>query len=77
MKYGIYNSYWEQEWSADCLKYVEKVAKLGFDVIEIAAHHLKQLQPGAHRRRRSFCPRPRDHNYRRARSVPAEEPILR
>ena len=40
MKFGIYYSYWEQEWSADCLKYVEKVAKLGFDVIEIAAHHL-------------------------------------
>jgi hypothetical protein len=34
MKFGIYYSYWEQEWSADCLKYVEKVAKLGFDVIE-------------------------------------------
>ena len=32
MKFGIYYSYWEQEWSADCLKYVEKVAKLGFDV---------------------------------------------
>ena len=40
MKFGIYYSYWEQEWSADCLKYVEKAAKLGFDVIEIAAHHL-------------------------------------
>jgi D-psicose/D-tagatose/L-ribulose 3-epimerase len=40
MKFGIYYSYWEQEWSADCLKYVEKVAKLGFDVIEIAAQHL-------------------------------------
>jgi D-psicose/D-tagatose/L-ribulose 3-epimerase len=40
MKFGIYYSYWEQEWSADCLKYVEKVAKLGFDIIEIAAHHL-------------------------------------
>jgi D-psicose/D-tagatose/L-ribulose 3-epimerase len=40
MKFGIYYSYWEQEWSADCLKYVEKVARLGFDVIEIAAHHL-------------------------------------
>ena len=40
MKFGIYYSYWEQEWSADCLKYVEKVAKLGFDVIETAAHHL-------------------------------------
>jgi D-psicose/D-tagatose/L-ribulose 3-epimerase len=40
MKFGIYYSYWEQEWSADCLKYVAKVASLGFDVIEIAAHHL-------------------------------------
>ena len=40
MKFGIYYPYWEHEWSADCLKYVEKVAKLGFDIIEIAAHHL-------------------------------------
>jgi D-psicose/D-tagatose/L-ribulose 3-epimerase len=45
MKFGIYYSYWEQEWSADCLKYVEKVAKLGFDVIEIAAHHLNNYEP--------------------------------
>ena len=45
MKFGIYYSYWEQEWSADCLKYVEKVAKLGFDVIEIAAHHLNSYSP--------------------------------
>jgi D-psicose/D-tagatose/L-ribulose 3-epimerase len=37
MKFGIYYPYWEHEWGADCLKYVEKVAKLGFDVIEIAA----------------------------------------
>ena len=45
MKFGIYYSYWEQEWSADCLKYVEKVAKLGFDVIEIAAQHLNTYSP--------------------------------
>jgi len=45
MKFGIYYSYWEQEWSADCLKYVEKVAKLGFDVLEIAAHHLNGYEP--------------------------------
>ena len=45
MKFGIYYSYWEQEWSADCLKYVGKVAKLGFDVIEIAAHHLNSYSP--------------------------------
>jgi D-psicose/D-tagatose/L-ribulose 3-epimerase len=45
LKFGIYYSYWEQEWSADCLKYVEKVARLGFDVIEIAAHHLNSYSP--------------------------------
>ena len=45
MKFGIYYSYWEQEWSADCLKYVEKVARLGFDVLEIAAHHLNNYSP--------------------------------
>jgi D-psicose/D-tagatose/L-ribulose 3-epimerase len=45
LKFGIYYSYWEQEWSADCLKYVERVAKLGFDVIEIAAHHLNTYNP--------------------------------
>ncbi|MGV0875626.1 sugar phosphate isomerase/epimerase family protein [Martelella sp. FLE1502] len=45
MKFGIYYSYWEQEWSADCLRHVEKVAKLGFDVIEIAAHHLNSFSP--------------------------------
>jgi D-psicose/D-tagatose/L-ribulose 3-epimerase len=45
MKFGIYYSYWEQEWSADCLKYVEKCAKLGFDIIEIAAHHINGYSP--------------------------------
>ena len=40
MEFGMFYPYWEHEWSADCLKYVEKVAKLGFDIIEIAAHHL-------------------------------------
>src|SRR5258708_23272432 len=45
LKFGIYYSYWEQQWSADCLRYVEKVAKLGFDVIEIAAHHLNSYSP--------------------------------
>lgn len=45
MKFGIYYSYWEQTWSADCLKYVDKIARLGFDVIEIAAHHLNSYSP--------------------------------
>ncbi|MBQ7188728.1 MAG: sugar phosphate isomerase/epimerase [Kiritimatiellae bacterium] len=36
MRFGIYYAYWEDQWRADYLKYVEKVAKLGFDCLEIA-----------------------------------------
>ena len=36
MKYGIYYAYWEHDWSADYLPYIEKVAALGFDCLEIA-----------------------------------------
>lgn len=35
MKHGIYYAYWEQEWSADYVKYVHKVSDLGFDILEI------------------------------------------
>jgi D-psicose/D-tagatose/L-ribulose 3-epimerase len=40
MKYGIYYAYWEQEWEADFKYYIEKAAKLGFDILEIAAFPL-------------------------------------
>jgi D-psicose/D-tagatose/L-ribulose 3-epimerase len=48
MKYGIYYAYWEQEWQADYTYYIEKAAKLGFDILEIAgsplpAYNDKQL----------------------------------
>ena len=76
MKFGIYYSYWEQEWSADCLKYVEKVAKLGFDVIEIAAQHLNAYS-SAHIAEVARCrPRQRDRDHRRARSVGRKEPVF-
>ena len=35
MKHGIYYAYWEDMWSADYIPYIEKVAKLGFDFLEI------------------------------------------
>ena len=35
MKHGIYYAYWEQEWEGDYLYYAEKVARLGFDILEI------------------------------------------
>ena len=43
MKYGIYFAYWEQEWGVDQTKYIEKVKKLGFDVLEISCAMLKHI----------------------------------
>jgi len=37
MQHGIYYAYWEREWRGDYKAYVEKVSKLGFDILEIAA----------------------------------------
>ena len=45
MKHGIYYSYWEHEWKAEFLPHIEKVARLGFDVMEIAAHHINDYSP--------------------------------
>lgn len=37
MKYGVYFAYWEKEWEVDYLSYIQKVAELGFDILEIGA----------------------------------------
>jgi D-psicose/D-tagatose/L-ribulose 3-epimerase len=37
MKHGIYYAYWEKEWQADYIYYVNKASKIGFDILEIAA----------------------------------------
>lgn len=37
MQHGIYYAYWEKEWSGDYLYYIDKAAKLGFDILELAA----------------------------------------
>ncbi|MGI6237299.1 MAG: sugar phosphate isomerase/epimerase family protein [Candidatus Excrementavichristensenella sp.] len=36
MKFGIYFAYWETEWRGDYKAYIEKAAKLGFDVMELS-----------------------------------------
>jgi D-psicose/D-tagatose/L-ribulose 3-epimerase len=36
MQYGIYYAFWERQWGGEYLKYVKKVADLGFDVLEIS-----------------------------------------
>lgn len=40
MKFGTYFAYWEQEWSGDYIAYCHKVAKLGFDILEVSADGL-------------------------------------
>lgn len=43
MKYGIYYAYWNDSWNANnYLNYVDKVAKLGFDILEINASPLSE-----------------------------------
>ena len=36
MKYGIYYAYWTKEWDTDYRPYIEKAAKLGFDILEVS-----------------------------------------
>lgn len=42
MQHGIYYAYWEHEWAGDYLHYIKKAAKLGFDILEIAAGPLPE-----------------------------------
>ena len=37
MQNGVYYAYWEREWGGDYKYYIQKAAKLGFDILEIAA----------------------------------------
>jgi D-psicose/D-tagatose/L-ribulose 3-epimerase len=43
MKFGTYFAYWEQEWNADYKFYADKAARLGFDVLEVAAGALAEM----------------------------------
>ena len=45
MKFGTGYAYWGTEWKCDYLEMVNKVADIGFDVLEIGADHL-QLTAG-------------------------------
>lgn len=43
MKFGIYYAYWEKEWSAEYLPYIERVKKLGFDILELGCGGFDKL----------------------------------
>ena len=42
-KIGIYFAYWTRDWSADYLYYLNKVAGLGFDVLEVGSGWLVEM----------------------------------
>ncbi|MEG0778564.1 MAG: sugar phosphate isomerase/epimerase family protein [Oscillospiraceae bacterium] len=46
MKHGIYYAYWEHEWAGDYLYYADKVARLGFDILEISGLPLVDYSEG-------------------------------
>jgi D-psicose/D-tagatose/L-ribulose 3-epimerase len=46
MKYGIYYAYWEKQWGGDYQRYPEKVAKLGFDILEISCAGVAGMTDG-------------------------------
>lgn len=44
-KIGIYYAYWTHEWDADFNPFVDKVAALGFDVLEVNAGAIAKMSP--------------------------------
>ena len=50
MKHGIYYAYWEHEWAADYVPYIDKAADLGFDILEIGCAPLPEYTPEQIRR---------------------------
>jgi len=49
-KVGIYYAYWTHDWDADFVPYLEKVRRLGFDVLEINAGTIAGLGHEARQR---------------------------
>lgn len=43
MKYGIFYAYWEKQWGGEYLPYIERVARLGFDILEVSCASLAEL----------------------------------
>jgi len=42
-KLGIFMNFWEKNWDADHIKYINKAAKLGFDILEFQAQPLLEM----------------------------------
>lgn len=45
-KFGIFMNFWEKNWDADHAKYIKKVSRIGFDVLEFQAQPLLEMSDG-------------------------------
>ncbi len=52
-RFGIYYAFWTQDWDADFLPYIDKVAGLGFDILEVNAGTIARMSPEERRRLRA------------------------
>lgn len=57
MKYGIYYAYWERQWGGNYSAHVERVAKLGFDILEISCAGLSEMKDEEIKRIQDACSR--------------------
>lgn len=48
-KIGIYYAYWTHEWDADFHPFIDKVADLGFDILEVNGGTIARLTPAERR----------------------------
>ena len=75
MQHGIYYAYWEHEWDGDYHYYIDKVAKLGYDILEIAAGPLPEYSDGDLQALKEHA---KEQNIRlTGRSIPAGRLIIR
>ena len=49
-KIGIYYAYWTHDWDADFHPFVDKVADLGFDILEVNAGTIARMSPAERQR---------------------------
>ena len=54
-KVGIYYAYWTHDWDADFVPYVRKVAKLGFDILEVNSGTVATMSSAARRELRDVA----------------------
>ena len=55
MKFGILYAYWTHEWTGDYKYFAEKVAKLGFDILEISAGDMLKMSDGEIDELKALC----------------------